>query len=263
VAPFLLITHHSSLITVLGIIGGTGLSALDNLNIARHEPVRTPYGEPSSTLAFGTIRGREAVFLPRHGERHTIPPHAVNYRANLWALHAVGAKSVVAVASVGGIKAHLHPGSLVVPHQILDYTYGREATFVSGSDGRLLHVDFTVPYCAELRQRILAAAVKAGHRVVDGATYAATQGPRLETAAEIDRLERDGADIVGMTGMPEAALARELGLRYAALAIVVNPAAGRGADTGRVGVEDIPAILREAKGKVLAVIEELAAIDVD
>jgi 5'-methylthioadenosine phosphorylase len=248
---------------LLGIIGGSGLSALDNLKIVRHEPVRTPYGDPSSALAFGTIRGRAAVFLPRHGERHAIPPHAVNYRANLWALHAVGAKNVMAVASVGGIKAHLRPGSLVVPHQILDYTHGREATFVTGPDGRLLHVDFTAPYCGELRERILAAAVKAGHRAVDGATYAATQGPRLETAAEIDRLERDGADIVGMTGMPEAALARELELCYAALAIVVNPAAGRGADARRVRLEDIPAVLQEAKEKVIAIIEELAATDGD
>lgn len=248
---------------MLGIIGGSGLSALDNLKIVRHEPVRTPYGDPSSALAFGTIRGRAAVFLPRHGERHAIPPHAVNYRANLWALHAVGAKNVMAVASVGGIKAHLRPGSLVVPHQILDYTHGREATFVTGPDGRLLHVDFTAPYCGELRECILAAAVKAGHRAVDGATYAATQGPRLETAAEIDRLERDGADIVGMTGMPEAALARELELCYAALAIVVNPAAGRGADARRVRLEDIPAVLQEAKEKVIAIIEELAATDGD
>ena len=248
---------------MLGIIGGSGLSALDNLRIARHEPVSTPYGAPSSALAFGSIRGREVVFLPRHGERHAIPPHAVNYRANLWALHAVGAKNVMAVASVGGIRAHLPPGTLVVPHQILDYTHGREATFVTGSDGRLLHVDFTAPYCGELRERILAAAVKADQRAVDGATYAATQGPRLETAAEIDRLERDGADIVGMTGMPEAALARELELCYAALAIVVNPAAGRGDDARRVRLEDIPVILQEAKGKVLAIIEELVTTDDD
>ena len=248
---------------MLGIIGGSGLDALDNLRIARREPVRTPYGEPSCALAFGTIRGRDVVFLARHGARHTIAPHAVNYRANLWALHAAGAESVMAVASVGGIKAHLPPGSLVVPDQILDYTHGREASFVTGSDGALLHVDFTAPYCGELRERILAAAVKAGQRAVDGATYAATQGPRLETAAEIDRLERDGADIVGMTGMPEAALARELELCYAALAIVVNPAAGRGADARRVRLEDIPAILLEAKGRVLAIIEELVASDGD
>jgi len=246
---------------MLGIIGGSGLDSLDNLRIARREPVRTPYGEPSCALAFGTIRGRDVVFLARHGERHTIAPHAVNYRANLWALHAGGAKSIMAIASVGGIKAHLAPGTLVVPHQILDYTHGREASFITGSDGALLHVDFTVPYCGELRERILAAALKAGQPAVNGAIYAATQGPRLETAAEIDRLERDGADIVGMTGMPEAALARELELCYAALAIVVNPAAGRGAAARRVRLEDIPAILLEARGRVLAIIEELVASD--
>ena len=244
---------------MLAVIGGSGLTALENLQAARRESVRTPYGEPSAALAFGTIRGREVVFLPRHGERHTIPPHAVNYRANLWALHAAGATSVVAVATVGGIKAHLRPGSLVVPHQVLDYTHGREATFVTGSDGRLLHVDFTAPYCADMRRCILAAAEQAGCRTVDGGTYAVTQGPRLETAAEIDRLERDGADIVGMTGMPEAALARELALCYATLAIVVNPAAGRGMEAHRIRLEDVPLILREAMAKVHVIIEELAA----
>ena len=248
---------------MLAVIGGSGLNALDNLRVARRELVRTPYGEPSSALAFGTIRNREVVFLPRHGPLHVILPHAVNYRANLWALHAAGAKRVVAVASVGGIKGQLPPGSLVVPHQILDYTHGREATFATGSDSRVQHIDFTVPYCSELRRDLLAAAVKAGHRAVDGATYAATQGPRLETAAEIDRLEHDGADIVGMTGMPEAALARELELCYATLAVVVNLAAGRGADAARIGLEHIPAILEEAMGKVRAVIEALVEIDGD
>jgi 5'-methylthioadenosine phosphorylase len=242
---------------MLAVIGGSGLSALENLQVARRETVRTPYGEPSGALAFGTIRYREVVFLPRHGERHAIPPHAVNYRANLWALRAAGVKNVIALASVGGIRTHLPPGSLVVPHQILDYTHGREATFFSGSDGPLLHVDFTAPYGGAMRRRILAAAEKAGHRAVDGATYAATQGPRLETAAEIDRLERDGADIVGMTGMPEAVLARELDLCYAALAIVVNPAAGRGAEPHRIRLEDIPAVLQAAVAKVHAIIEEL------
>jgi 5'-methylthioadenosine phosphorylase len=248
---------------MLAVIGGSGLNALDNLEITRRELVRTPYGEPSCALAFGTIGARAVVFLPRHGAGHVIPPHAVNYRANLWALHAAGAKRVVAVASVGGIGAHLPPGSLVVPHQILDYTHGREATFASTADGRVLHIDFTVPYCDELRRDILAAAVKAGCPAVDGATYAATQGPRLETAAEIDRLERDGADIVGMTGMPEAALARELELCYAALAVVVNPAAGRGADAGRIRLEEIPDILREAMKKVRAIIAELVESDGD
>jgi 5'-methylthioadenosine phosphorylase len=248
---------------VLAIIGGSGLERLANLEVRRREVVSTPYGEPSSALSFGTIRARDVVFLARHGESHTIPPHAVNYRANLWALHAAGAKRILAIATVGGIKAHLVPGSLVVPHQILDYTHGREATFVTASDGRLLHVDFTVPYSRELRACLLAAAARAGYRALDGATYAATQGPRLETAAEIDRLERDGADIVGMTGMPEAALARELALPYAALAVVVNPAAGRGADALRIRMEDILAVLETAMTGVRAIIEELAAGDGD
>jgi len=171
--------------------------------------VRTPYGEPSAPLTFGAIRGAPVVFLARHGDGHTIPPHQVNYRANLWALKEQGAREVVSVASVGGIRKNLGPGKIVVPHQILDYTWGRASTFFEG-DAAVKHVDFTEPYNAALRARLLAAARKSGEKAGGRAVYAATQGPRLESAAEIDRLERDGADIVGMTGMPEASLAREL-----------------------------------------------------
>jgi 5'-deoxy-5'-methylthioadenosine phosphorylase len=254
-------THHPSLITVLGIIGGSGLGALANLEITRRRIVRTPYGEPSCALTFGTLRRREIVFLARHGYGHTIPPHQVNYRANLWALHAQQVQRVVAIASVGGIRADLLPGALVVPHQILDYTHGREATFSTGAEGRVMHIDFTHPYCEELRSSVLEAAAAAGCPALDGATYAATQGPRLETAAEIDRLERDGADIVGMTGMPEAALARELGLCYAALAVVVNPAAGRGTSAAGVRMEDINTFSKIAMENVRRILERLVEID--
>jgi 5'-methylthioadenosine phosphorylase len=245
---------------VLGIIGGSGLSALANLEGARRQLVRTPYGEPSCALTFGTIRGCKAVFLARHGYGHTIAPHQVNYRANLWALHAQGVGDVVAIASVGAIRDGHAPGALIVPHQILDYTHGRESTFGSGEDRSVRHIDFTDPYCEKLRRRILDAAAGAGLPAVDGATYAATQGPRLETAAEIDRLERDGADIVGMTGMPEAALARELGLCYAALAVVVNAAAGRGASARGIRMEDINAVSKVAMEHVHRVLDRLAEI---
>jgi len=198
------LTHYSSPITVLGIIGGSGLSALANLEIARRLVVRTPYGEPSGPLSFGTIAGRPVVFLARHGHGHTIPPHLVNYRANIWALQSEGIEDVVSIASVGAIRVDFAPGTLVVPHQILDYTHGRETSF-SGIERPVVHIDFTHPYCERLRRRLLDAAVAAGYPASDGAVYAATQGPRLETAAEIDRLGRDGADVVGMTGMPEAA----------------------------------------------------------
>jgi 5'-methylthioadenosine phosphorylase len=182
----------------------------------------------------------------------------VNYRANIWALHAQKVTHVLSVASVGGIRADLGPGVVAVPHQIIDYTSGRKATFYDGDERGVVHIDFTRPYCESLRQRCLQAARQAGEPVVDGGVYATTQGPRLETAAEIDRLERDGADMVGMTGMPEAALARELDLCYAAIAVVANHAAGRGGSSAGVRMEDINATLQSALGKVRKIIEALA-----
>ena len=213
---------------MLGIIGGSGLTQLSNLEITRREVVRTPYGEPSGALTFCALDGHEVVFLARHGYGHTIPPHAVNYRANIWAMHAQGVSGLASVASVGGIRADLKPGVLAVPHQIIDYTYGREHTFFDGAEQPVTHIDFTQPYCQSLREELLKAAAQEKISTVDGGVYGATQGPRLESAAEIDRMERDGCDIVGMTGMPEAGLARELGLAYACCSLVVNPAAGRG-----------------------------------
>ena len=217
---------------MLGIIGGTGLTALANLNITRRQIVRTPYGEPSGPLSFGEINGKSVVFLPRHGNGHTIPPHGINYRANIWALQAQGVKDVVAVATVGGIAEAFGPGVIVVPNQIIDYTHSRKNTYFDGlradGDQQVKHIDFTEPYSQDLRALCLRAASKIGHNLVDGGVYGAVQGPRLETAAEINRMDRDGATIVGMTGMPEAALARELEMRYAAICPVANHAAGRG-----------------------------------
>jgi 5'-deoxy-5'-methylthioadenosine phosphorylase len=213
-----------------GIIGGTGLMTLEGLQLERRQTVRTPWGDPSAPLLHGRLAGRPVVFLPRHGSAHTIAPHEVNYRANIWALREAGVRRVIAVNAVGGIGARFAPGTLAVPDQLIDYSWGRAQTFSGGTGEPLQHIDFTEPYSAGLRALLLAAAVRAGIHAHDGGVYGVTQGPRLETAAEIDRMARDGCDLVGMTGMPEAGLAREIGLEYACCAVVVNRAAGRGTD---------------------------------
>jgi 5'-methylthioinosine phosphorylase len=242
---------------MLAIIGGTGLTQLANLEVSRRQAVRTPYGDPSGPLTFGAIRGVPVIFLARHGDKHTIAPHQVNYRANLWALKEQGADEVVAVVSVGGIRGDLGPGSVVVPHQIIDCTWGRMHTFFEGT-APVKHVDFTEPYTGALRARLLAAAEKSGEAAIDGAIYAATQGPRLETAAEIDGLEKAGADIVGMTGMPEAGLAREIDLAYAALAAVINHAAGRGDSARGIRMQQLEEVLEKTMGRVRRILEGLA-----
>lgn len=244
---------------MLAIIGGSGLSQLGNLEIKLRKVARTPYGEPSGPLTFGRVGGCEVVFLARHGYGHTVAPHEVNYRANLWALKEEGVTGVVSVASVGGIRKDLEPGTLLLPDQIIDYTWGRGSTFFEGADAPVTHIDFTEPYSPALRQRIREAARLCGERLGEGGVYAATQGPRLETAAEINRMERDGADMVGMTGMPEAVLARELGLEYAAIAVVANYAAGRGDSARGISLERIAAVLDEAMGRVRKIIEKLAS----
>jgi 5'-methylthioadenosine phosphorylase len=242
---------------MLAIIGGSGLTKLANLEVGRRKVSRTPYGDPSGALTFGRIGSEDVLFLARHGYGHTIAPHEVNYRANLWALKHAGAGAVVSVASVGGIRNDIWPGTIVLPHQIIDYTWGRSSTFFEGPGAPVNHIDFTEPYSRGLRARLLGAAAASGERVMDGGVYAATQGPRLETAAEINRLERDGADIVGMTGMPEAGLARELALEYAAIAVVANYAAGRGDSERAVRLDKIETILDEAMGRVRRIIEKL------
>ena len=244
---------------MLAILGGSGLSQLPGLEDIRRTALATPYGEPSGPLAFGRIGGREVVFLARHGEAHTIAPHQINYRANIWALKEAGAKEIASVATVGGIRREFGPGALAVPDQILDYTWGRASTFFEGAGAKVTHIDFTEPYSAALRARILAAAAACGEAVATSAVYATTQGPRLETAAEIARLERDGADLVGMTGMPEAALAREAGLEYAALAVVANHAAGRGESAHAISLERLEAVLAQSMGRVRRILVQLAA----
>ncbi len=244
---------------MLAIIGGSGLTNLSTLAVAHREVVRTPYGDPSSALLFGEIAGRETVFLARHGHGHTIAPHRVNYRANLWALKEKGASAIVAVASVGGIRDCL-PGELVLPHQIIDYTSGRDQTFFEGGEGNVVHVDFTHPYTQDLRERCLAAARAADIPLRDGGVYGAVNGPRLETAAEIDRLDRDGATLVGMTGMPEASLAREASLPYVAICVVVNHAAGRGTSAGHVSMEGISQVLESGMDRVRQLLEHIVPL---
>ncbi|GAB6051130.1 S-methyl-5'-thioinosine phosphorylase [Hydrogenophilus islandicus] len=240
---------------MLAVIGGSGLSQLTNLEPLGQRVVRTPYGEPSGVLTFGRLGCEEVVFIARHGYGHTIAPHRINYRANLWALKEVGVTRVLAVASVGGITAKYPPGTLVVPHQIIDYTWGRVSTFFDGPNDPVVHIDFTHPFSPTLRDHLLQAAAACGEKVVDGAVYACTQGPRLETAAEIDRLERDGADVVGMTLMPEAVLAREIGLEYAALNVVANYAAGRGDAQQGIVFAELHAVLDQAIGRARRILE--------
>lgn len=210
------------------VIGGTGLTEIEGMEIIHREVVHTPHGSPSGQFTHGIIGGKRIVFVARHGYAHNIPPHKVNYRANIWALRSLGVRNIVAIAAVGGITERMKPRALVIPDQIIDYTSGRGHTFFEEGLTSVTHVDFSQPYTENLRQILLNAAKKAGLDLVEGGTYGATQGPRLETAAEISRMERDGCDLVGMTGMPEAGLAREAGLNYACCAVVANWAAGKG-----------------------------------
>ncbi len=239
----------------LAVIGGTGFTDIAGFDEQRREAAITPYGVPSAPLVYGTLHEQPLVTLQRHGERRNIPPHMVNYRANAWALQQAGAKNVIGVAAVGGISADAEPARVVIPDQIIDYTSTREHTFFAANLVEVQHIDFTWPYTAELRAQLLQAATRAGVDALDGGVYGATQGPRLETAAEIARMEHDGCTLVGMTGMPEAALMRELGLGYACCAVVVNRAAGK-AD-GPITMDVIRANLDAGMQRVERLISEL------
>jgi 5'-methylthioinosine phosphorylase len=229
----------------LAVIGGTGLYRLAALDDAEAVLRETPYGDPSGPVRIGKLGACRIAFLARHGEQHALPPHKVNYRANLWLLKELGATRVLAVNAVGGITERYAPRAIGVPDQIIDYTWGRVSTFCEEQGSEVLHVDMTEPYTPSLRAALLAAADAADIAIVDGGCYGATQGPRLETKAEIVRLRRDGCDLVGMTGMPEAGLARELGLDYASLALVANWAAGCG-DAAEITMDEIYANLDHA-----------------
>jgi len=233
----------------LAVIGGSGLYNFPGLENTIRRAVETPYGAASGEVVIGDFAGKRVAFLARHGESHTLPPHRVNYRANLWALHSLGARRVVGVNAVGGIRVDMGPRVIVVPDQLIDYTHGRLTSYCDADGAEVKHIDFSAPYTESLRQSLLAAARAAGIAVIDGGCYGATQGPRLETRAEIARMKRDGCDLVGMTGMPEAALARELELDYACLALVANFAAGCG-DEAEISIEEIFAHLAAATAAV-------------
>lgn len=234
---------------MLAVIGGTGLTNLPNLEITNKEVVRTPYGDPSGYLTYGRIGNAAVVFLARHGYGHTLPPHEVNYRANIWALKSVGVVRVLAVNAVGGVAANLGPGMLAVPDQVIDYTHSRKHTFFEG-DSAVTHIDFTDPYCARARVLYLAAAKAAKIDVIENGTLGVTQGPRLETRAEVERLARDGCTMVGMTTMPEASLAREQELSYATLALSMNHAAGLGSSADGIKLAEADAVLKVGMEKV-------------
>jgi len=241
--------------TTLAIVGGTGLARLAGFAAEHRETAETPWGAPSADLSFGSLNGQPLIFLPRHGDGHTIPPHRINYRANLWALQQAGAGAVVAVAAVGGITPAMEPTLIVIPDQLIDYSYGRAHTYFEDDLDHVTHIDFTHPYSRSLRERLLTAGRDAWLTVLDGGVYGCTQGPRLETPAEVRRLERDGCDLVGMTGMPEAALARELGLDYACCAVVANWAAGKSA--GEITMAEIEANLNRGMADVAKLLDQL------
>lgn len=238
----------------LAIIGGSGLYELAALGLTDEHRVMTAWGEPSGPITSGTLHGTPVLFLARHGPGHRHPPHKINYRANIAALDELGATAIVGTAAVGGIG--VATGAIAVPDQLIDYTWGREHTYFDGSQASPEHVDFSEPYTSWLREALLDAARTSGIVAVDGGVYGTTQGPRLESAAEIDRLERDGCTLVGMTGMPEAALARERGLDYANLSLVVNAAAGRA--HGPITMDDIERELADGMRAVRAIIASLA-----
>ena len=244
----------------LAIIGGTGVYALGELADVETRQPDTSYGAPSGPIRIGTLEGKRVAFLARHGEGHALPPHKINYRANLAALKAMGATRVLALNTVGGIGERFGPRVLACPDQLIDYTWGRISTLCEEPGSDVLHVDFGDPYTPSLRARVIAAAAQGGVALVEGGCYGATQGPRLETKAEIARMRRDGCDLVGMTGMPEAGLARELRLDYACLAIVANWAAGAGPDVDEViTLQDVLDNVRAAMDGVPRLLRSLLA----
>ena len=246
---------------MIGIIGGTGLSQLFETGAISKTPFVSRYGIPSDDVSFYAEAGKTVAFMPRHGHPHTVAPHLINYRANLDCLKQAGVTRIIAVNAVGGIHPSLGPAKIAVPDQIIDYTYGRQHTIFDGH-GRtgpeaspvLDHVDMSFPYTTSIRESLIASAKVCGLTVLESATYAATQGPRLETSAEVQRIKQDGGDMVGMTGMPEAALARELGLDYACIALSVNWAAGLVDDI--ITMEDINAALSIGMSGVITIVKK-------
>jgi purine nucleoside phosphorylase len=242
--------------TTLALIGGTGLNELGT--VLEEISIDTPYGAPSASLRVIRNDGTRLVFLPRHGSPHRIPPHRVNYRANLWALKEAGVDHVLAISAVGGIGEHCAPGSLHALDQIIDYTWGRDHCFCDTPEDELKHVDFSYPYEGPLRKLLLQASADTGVELADGACVGVFQGPRLESAAEIQRAKRDGCTLAGMTAMPEAGLARELSLDYAGIGVVSNW--GAGVVRGTISEDDIAETLKQPMSRVRTVIERVTEL---
>jgi len=243
----------------IAVIGGTGLySMMDDFELTRQEVINTPYGEASGPLVFGMLQGKEVVFLARHGFTHRLPPHRINYLANIWMLKKAGVDKILSVNAVGSINDQCLPENLVIPNQIIDYSWGREHTFYAEDLTRVVHIDFTHPYTESLRKTLIQAGKNKELNLVDGAVYGCTQGPRLETAAEVKRLAKDGCDLIGMTGMPEASLAREITIEYASISVVANWAAGLKGD--EISMEQIEMHMQKGMQKVEALISEAVRI---
>jgi len=239
----------------LAIIGGSGLTELSGLRIIDELNIDTPWGKPSAPITVGNHNDNDILFLPRHGNPHTIPPHKVNYRANIWALKKSDVNEIIAINAVGGITVKMAPCRIVIPDQLIDYTQGRAWSFFEDELEEVKHIDFTDPYSESLRAQLINAATENKIEISSTGTYGVTQGPRLETAAEIVRLERDGCDIVGMTSMPEASLARELEMDYACCALVVNWAAGKTDEI--ITMEIIENNLKEGLGMIQVLIAKV------
>lgn len=244
----------------LAIIGGTGLTQISDLTITGQQSLDTPFGAPSADFVFGEMNGKPLVFLARHGNPHRIAPHKINYRANIWGLKQLGVTEIIAIAAVGGISAAMVPAHITIPDQLIDYSYGREHTFFAEDLEHVTHIDFTEPYAPALRQRILQAARNANIDVASQGVYGCTQGPRLETAAEIKRMAQDGCDLVGMTGMPEAALAKEVDLAYANISVIANW--GAGIVEGEITMAEIERNLEVGMDKAVSLLKATVALSV-
>lgn len=242
----------------LAIIGGSLLSEIKNLRVETEETISTPYGEPSGKFVTGRLASTDIIYLNRHGESHNLPPHKINYRANIFALKSLGVTHVISITAVGGITSQMSPMQWVVPDQLIDYTYGREHTYSDGNNADVNHIDFSYPFDKKLRKILHATVRNEGLSCINKATYGVTQGPRLETIAEVIRLEIDACDIVGMTAMPEAALSKELKINYATLSLVVNWAAGKGENQQRVvSMEEINQRINDGNEILAKIIKKL------
>ncbi len=260
---------------MLGVIGGSGLYEVDGVEVLEEVEVKTPWGEPSDKYILTQIEGKKVVFLPRHGRGHKFPPHLINFRANLWGFRKLGVNKILSVSAVGGINPLLKAGDFVLSNQFLDFTKSRQSTFYEGiyskfdeedtkndlvnqylKDKRVVHIDVSEPFCPQLQKSLQNTLGKLGYNYLSNATYAATEGPRLETAAEIKALSTLGADIVGMTLVPEIVLARELAMHFVSLSVVTNLAAGISKD--RLTSDEVIEMMKQRNEDLKEVILDFA-----